>query len=356
MRLSRTSGVSPIVSRIESLMSACSAVSGTIGVESTTPQGGENCSGPAYGGHALAPPPHPAGRRHLPAPPVAVARGRLRGHGVLRLRERLVVGVGAGAFATAYTACPGGVIDVRRPQSGRGLDGAQRGRARSCAAGDDGCAAVRRPGRHDDHGRRLRRQADRATAAGRRASTTRRTTAGCGAVPVVPARPAAGSTRSSAASPRSGSRRCVRCVATRCRRDARHGFVVLRKVQRAPRRPVASAARRRARLARRGRRGVAARRPGRGVRRGRQQRHPARADRARRPRRARGCARLRLRAPGAVLRRGGRRLVRHAHVGRRRAPPAALGAGRGRQLELGRSGGAGRQHGARRARAGARGR
>ena len=94
----------------------------------------------------------------------------------------------------------------------------------------------------------------------------------------------------------------VRCSATRCRRDARHGFVALRNVRvylddpSAPRLDGVRGA-----LATAGGawlRGLARR----GVRRRRQQRHPARADRARRAHRARRRAQLRLRPRRALLR------------------------------------------------------
>ncbi len=333
----------------------------THGVESKARPGGENCERPAYGRHALADPPPPsrprapARRRRLPAPAAAVVRRGLRGQRLLRQRERRLGGVGAVAVRDGLHVVPGGCARRAPPAVGRGPDGAQRRRPGPRAAGRGGGAAVRRPARHVDHRRRLRRPHDEQPGLGR--GHPRRDERALAVVraelpELVRALDARGAAR-----PRHAAAPGARALQRDALQAGRAPWI-RRAAQRAgvPGRPVRAAARRRARRARDGRRRVAARPRRRGVRRSRQQRHPARADRARRAHRARRRAQMRLRPRRALLRRSGRRRLRHAHVVRRRARAAALRPGRGRQLDLRRPRRSDRQHRAGRAGAAAGGR
>ncbi len=141
-----------------------------------------------------------------------------------------MVGLGAGcAFATAYTACPGGVIDVRRPQSGEGLmvrnvvGPGHAPRGTTAALRFDAPAGTTITGADFD----AKLTGDRGWEAGVHDATHDRWL-WCG--PGCPGSSGRWIHEELRGLATQRIQALLRCVATRCLRDARHGFVVLRKV------------------------------------------------------------------------------------------------------------------------------
>ena len=202
------------------------------GVESTTPPGGEIRARPAYGSACARSSPSPCCRSCLLAAP-----RRRRARAATRSRPASASRTGRGRSGSRRRSRPrtrrarAARSTVRRPQSDEGMmvrnvvgpghapHGATAALRFDAPPGttitgaDFDVAHDEQPGLGRGHPRRDERRA------------------GCGAGAAAGARSTTGCTRSCAGSRTQRVQALVRCAATRCRRDARHGFVAIRNVR-----------------------------------------------------------------------------------------------------------------------------